>query len=45
MKPIMLAQQLRDFQAYGQQRTAELGIEPVDVPDRVREFLNGKDGA
>lgn len=45
MKSIMLAEQLRDLQAYGQQRTAELGIEPADVPDRVREFLKGKDGA
>jgi len=45
MKPIMLAEQLRDLQAYGQQRTAELGIEPADVPDRIREFLKGKDGA
>jgi hypothetical protein len=45
MKSIMLAEQLRDLQAYGQQRTAELGVEPADVPDRVREFLKGKDSA
>lgn len=44
MKSIMLAEQLRDLQAYGQQRTAELGIEPADVPDRIREFLKGEDG-
>jgi hypothetical protein len=37
----MLADQLRDLQAYGQQRTAELGIEPADVPARVQEFLKG----
>ncbi|XVQ11368.1 hypothetical protein ACQP1W_01980 [Spirillospora sp. CA-255316] len=43
MKSIMLAEQLRDLQAYGQQRTAELGIEPAEVPDRIREFLKGKD--
>lgn len=43
MKSIMLAEQMRDLQAYGQQRTAELGIEPADVPDRIREFLKGKD--
>ncbi|TDD62246.1 hypothetical protein E1293_44315 [Actinomadura darangshiensis] len=42
MKSIMLAEQLRELQAYGQQRTAELGIEPAEVPDRVREFLKGE---
>jgi hypothetical protein len=42
MKSIMIAEQLRELQAYGQQRTAELGIEPADVPDRIREFLKGK---
>ena len=41
MRSVMLADQLRDLQAYGQQRTAELGIEPADVPVRVREFLKG----
>ncbi|SFQ50540.1 hypothetical protein SAMN04489713_1523 [Actinomadura madurae] len=45
MKSIMLAEQMRDLQAYGQQRTAELGIEPAEVPDRIREFLKGKDEA
>ncbi|MBA9002607.1 hypothetical protein [Thermomonospora cellulosilytica] len=43
MKSIMIAEQLRDLQAYGQRRTAELGIEPADVPAKVREFLKGKD--
>lgn len=43
MRSVMLADQMRELQAYGQQRTAELGIEPGDVPARVREFL--KDGA
>jgi hypothetical protein len=42
MKSIMIAEQLRELQAYGQQRTAELGIEPADVPDRIRDFLKGK---
>jgi hypothetical protein len=41
MRSVMLADQLRDLQAYGQQRTAELGIEPADVPARVQEFLKG----
>lgn len=41
MRSVMLADQLRDLQAYGQQRTAELGIEPGDVPAHVREFLKG----
>jgi hypothetical protein len=44
MRSVMLADQLRDLQAYGQQRTAELGIEPTDVPARVREFLKGGTG-
>ena len=39
MKSVMLADQLRGTQAYGQQRTAELGIDPSEVPDRIREFL------
>ena len=39
MRSVMLADQLRDLQAYGQQRTAELGIEPGDVTARVQEFL------
>ncbi|GAA1012910.1 hypothetical protein GCM10009556_041670 [Acrocarpospora pleiomorpha] len=42
MKSIMLAEQLRELQAYGQQRSAALGIEAADVPDRIREFLKGK---
>jgi hypothetical protein len=37
----MLADRLRELQAYGQQRTVELGIEPADVSARVQEFLNG----
>jgi hypothetical protein len=44
MKSVMLAEQLRDLRTYGQQRTAEVGIEPTEVPDRVREFLKDKDG-
>lgn len=44
MKSIMIANQLREAQAYGQQRTAELGIDPADVPARVREFLKGVPG-
>lgn len=41
MKSIMIADRLREAQAYGQQRTAELGIDPADVPARVQEFLKG----
>jgi hypothetical protein len=44
MKSVMLADQLRDLQAYGQQRSAELGIEPGDVPARVQEFLKSSAG-
>jgi hypothetical protein len=39
MRSVMLADQLRELQAYGQQRTAELGIEPADVSARVHEFM------
>ena len=39
MKSIMIADQLREAQAYGQQRTAELGIDASDVPARIQEFL------
>jgi hypothetical protein len=41
MKSIMIANQLRESQAYGQQRTAELGMDPADVPARIQEFLKG----
>ena len=41
MKSIMIADRLRESQAYGQQRTAELGIEHAEVPARVQEFLKG----
>ena len=44
MRSVMLADQLRELQAYGQQRTAELGIEPADVSVRVQEFLKGDRG-
>lgn len=44
MRSVMLADQLRDLQAYGQQRTAELGIEPADVPASVQEFLKSGPG-
>lgn len=39
MKSIMIADQLRESQAYGQQRSAELGIEPADVSRHVQDFL------
>ena len=42
MKSIMIADQLRAAQAYGQQRTAELGIDPSGCPAaRIQEFLKG----
>lgn len=46
MKSIMIADRLRESQAYGQQRIAQLGIEPAEVPARVQVFLKGsaKDG-
>jgi hypothetical protein len=45
MKSIMIAEQLRESQAYGQQRTAEMGVEPGDVPARIQNFLRGPGGA
>jgi hypothetical protein len=45
MKSIMIADQLRESQAYGQQRTAEIGVEPGDVPAQVQNFLKGTGGA
>lgn len=39
MKSIMIADQLRDAQAYGQQKTAEAGIGPADVSALVQRFL------
>jgi len=45
MKSIMIAEQLRESQAYGQQRTAEMGVEPGDVPGQVQNFLKGPGGA
>jgi hypothetical protein len=44
MKSIMLADRLRESQAYGQQRTAELGLEASDVSEQVQGFLKGSDG-
>ncbi|MGH3275843.1 MAG: hypothetical protein ACRDNZ_16155 [Streptosporangiaceae bacterium] len=44
MRSVMLADQLRGMQAYGQQRTAELSIDPSEVPARVRDFLKGTAG-
>jgi hypothetical protein len=44
MRSVMLAEQLRELQAYGQQRTAELGLEPGQVPARIQEFLKGEAG-
>jgi hypothetical protein len=42
MKSVMLAEQLREIQAYGQQHSAQLGIEPGQTPARVQEFLKGR---
>jgi hypothetical protein len=44
MKSIMIAEQLRESQAYGQQRSAELGMEPGDVPAQVQNLLKGSGG-
>ncbi len=44
MRSVMLADQLRELQAYGQQRTAEVGVEPADVSAKVQEFLKGDSG-
>ena len=44
MKSVMLAEQLREAQAYGQQRSARLGIDPAQVPERIQEFLKAEAG-
>ncbi len=41
MKSIMIADKLRESQAYGQKRIADLDIEPAEVPACVQEFLKG----
>jgi hypothetical protein len=38
-KSIMIADQLREAQAYGERRTTELGIDPAQIPARIQEFL------
>jgi hypothetical protein len=45
MRSVMLAEQLREVQAYGQQRSAQLGIDTAQVPERIQEFLKGEAGA
>jgi hypothetical protein len=44
MKSIMIADQLREAQAYCQ-RTEELSIDPSDVPVRIQEFLKATPGS
>jgi hypothetical protein len=41
MTSIMIADQLRELQARGTERTAELGIAPDDVPAAIQRFLKG----
>jgi hypothetical protein len=41
MKSIMIASQLREAQAYGQERMTALGIDPADVPAKIQEFMKG----
>lgn len=42
MEGVMLAEDLRDLQAYGQQKLAEKGYTLDDVSRLVREALKGK---
>lgn len=42
MEGVMLAEELRDLQAYGQQKLAEKGYTLDDVSRLVREALKGK---
>jgi hypothetical protein len=37
----MIADRLRETQAYGQQHTAEPGIDPAGIPGQVQQFLKG----
>lgn len=41
MEGVMLAEELRDLQAYGQRKLAEHGFTIDDVPRLVREALKG----
>jgi hypothetical protein len=41
MEGVMIAEELRDLQAYGQRKLAEKGITVEDVPGLVREALKG----
>lgn len=41
MEGVMLANEFRDLQAYGQQKLAERGFTIDDVPRLVREALKG----
>lgn len=41
MEGVMLAEELRDLQAYGQRRLAERGLTVDDIPRLVREALKG----
>lgn len=43
MEGVMLAEELRELQAYGQQRLAERGFTVDDVPRLVREALKGSE--
>jgi hypothetical protein len=42
MKSIKLAEQLRELQAYGQRKSAELGLTVDDVPEVTRRVLKGR---
>lgn len=44
MKSVMIADQLRELQAYGQQRSAQAGADSADIPARVQEFLKSQPG-
>ena len=39
MESVTIADQLRELQAYGQQRTAEAAIDPTEIPAHVQGFL------
>jgi Arc/MetJ-type ribon-helix-helix transcriptional regulator len=41
MEGVMLADELRDLQAYGQRKLAERGLAVEDVPRLVREAIKG----
>lgn len=44
MRSVMLAERLRELQAYGQQQLAQQDLALDDIPALTRRIVKGKDG-